>query len=283
MKDEIPIPKARILFVDDEEGIRRILAATLKSLGYDVVVAATVAEAVALIGSSAFDVLLSDLNIGEPGDGFTVVSAMRRTQPDAATLILTGYPDFDSALNAIRNQVDDYITKPPDFQKLAVTIEGARQKRRVAERRPANKRVADLIEENAEKICQDWLSIVEANSHIKTRMAREDRLAHVPEMLKQLVSSLRAGRELPRADQLRSASNHGKVRREQGCSVPELIEESRVLQRCIYDVLHSNIFIADMSWLLPDVIRVSDSLQEQLAQSVEAFAAPTAGPPRGQR
>ena len=46
---------------------------------------------------ATFDVLLSDLNIGQPGDGFTVVSAMRRVQPKAATFILTGYPDFDTA------------------------------------------------------------------------------------------------------------------------------------------------------------------------------------------
>jgi ActR/RegA family two-component response regulator len=39
-----------------------------------------------------FDVLISDLNIGHPADGFVVVSAMRRTQPDTLTFILTGYP-----------------------------------------------------------------------------------------------------------------------------------------------------------------------------------------------
>src|SRR6266567_5471173 len=51
-------------------------------------------EILKLIQSEQFDVLLSDLNIGEPSDGFTVVSAMRRIQPDALTIILTGYPAF---------------------------------------------------------------------------------------------------------------------------------------------------------------------------------------------
>ncbi len=83
---------------------------------------ATVSEALEHINHATFDVLLSDLNIGQPGDGFTVVSAMRRVQPEAATFILTGYPDFDTALQAIRSQVDDYLLKPADVPTLIHAI-----------------------------------------------------------------------------------------------------------------------------------------------------------------
>ena len=78
------------------------MPAILRQHGYDVTAVGTVNEALAQITSAPFDVLISDLNIGHPGDGFTVVSAMRRTQPTCITLILTGYPGFDSALEAIR-------------------------------------------------------------------------------------------------------------------------------------------------------------------------------------
>ena len=91
-----------ILFVDDEPSIRTTLPAILSSFGFSVTSAATVPEALNLITTRQFDVLISDLNIGNPADGFTVVSAMRRTQPDAITFILTGYPAFESALEAIR-------------------------------------------------------------------------------------------------------------------------------------------------------------------------------------
>src|ERR1700681_4404416 len=68
----------RILFVDDEAGIRKTLQIILEQHGFQVTAAATVPEALEHLNHATFDVLLSDLNIGQPGDGFTVVSAMRR-------------------------------------------------------------------------------------------------------------------------------------------------------------------------------------------------------------
>ena len=105
-----------VLFVDDETSVRLTFAAILRQNGFEVTVAATVAEALREINTQYFDALISDLNIGEPGDGFTVVSAMRRTQPTCTNLILTGYPAFETALQAIRNQVDDYLVKPANIE-----------------------------------------------------------------------------------------------------------------------------------------------------------------------
>lgn len=112
----------RLLFVDDEPSIRLTLPPVLESHGFQVRAAGSVAEAVAEINTSRFDVLVSDLNIGEEGDGFQVVSAMRQTQPRCVTLILTGYPGFETAIEAIRHQVDDYLVKPADIDTLVSTI-----------------------------------------------------------------------------------------------------------------------------------------------------------------
>ena len=109
---------ARILFVDDEQGIRLTLPEALRQRGFSVTAVGTVNEALAEITSAQFDVLISDLNFDHPADGFIVVSAMRRMQPKCVTLILTGYPGFDSALKALRNQVDDYLIKPADIPAL---------------------------------------------------------------------------------------------------------------------------------------------------------------------
>ena len=67
--------------------------------------------------------MLSDLNIGQDGDGFTVVQAMRKAHPNAGTFLLTGYPAFESALHAIHDEVDDYFVKPADIDSLTSTIE----------------------------------------------------------------------------------------------------------------------------------------------------------------
>ncbi len=107
---------AHILFVDDEPAIRETLPKILATQGHTVVAAATVAEALGYITSERFDLLISDLNIGHPADGFIVVSAMRRTDPDCVTFILTGYPGFETALQAIREQVDDYLIKPAEIR-----------------------------------------------------------------------------------------------------------------------------------------------------------------------
>ena len=98
------MPAPRILFVDDEPNIRETLAKVLEMHGYEVVVAGTVPEALNIITSQTFDVLISDLNMGHAADGFTVVHAMRRVNPDCVNFILTGFPAFESALQALRIQ-----------------------------------------------------------------------------------------------------------------------------------------------------------------------------------
>src|SRR6266576_4862473 len=113
----------RLLFVDDEEGIRATLPLLLEQRGFDVRVAASVPEALSEMRNHKFDVLLSDLNIGKDGDGFTVVQAMRQAHPNCVTILLTGYPGFESALQALHDEVDDYFVKPADLDSLISTIE----------------------------------------------------------------------------------------------------------------------------------------------------------------
>ena len=120
----------QLLFVDDEEGIRMTLPAILERRGFNVRVAASVVEALEEIGTHTFDVLLSDLNIGEDGDGFTVIRAMRKTHPNCVTILLTGYPAFESVLQAIHDEVDDYFVKPANLDSLISSIDRKLRTRR---------------------------------------------------------------------------------------------------------------------------------------------------------
>jgi two-component system, response regulator RegA len=114
--------RKRVLFVDDEPSIRLTLPSVLQENGFEVRTAASVAEALAEINDTRFDALVSDLNISDQGDGFQVVSAMRRIQPQCVTVILTGFPAFETAVQGIRYQVDDYLVKPADVESLIDTL-----------------------------------------------------------------------------------------------------------------------------------------------------------------
>jgi DNA-binding NtrC family response regulator len=120
----------RILFVDDEASIRLTLPRVLEQHGFKVNSAATITEALAEISRQHFEVLISDLNVGKAGDGFRIVSAMREQQPRCIIVILTGYPLFETAVEAIQHQVDEYVVKPVDVDELVRCL-----RRRLAKKR----------------------------------------------------------------------------------------------------------------------------------------------------
>jgi CheY-like chemotaxis protein len=99
------------------------LPPVLQNRGFEVRSAASVPEALAAIERHKFDILLSDLNLTEEGDGFTIVHAMRTANPNCVTILLTGYPAFESAVEAIHHEVDDYFVKPADLESLISTME----------------------------------------------------------------------------------------------------------------------------------------------------------------
>lgn len=262
----------RILFVDDEPGIRQTLAPILEQHGFAVTTAATVRDALELINRQAFDVLLSDLNIGQPGDGFTVVGAMRRVQPEARTFILTGYPDFETALQAIRGQVDDYLLKPTDVPTLLHAIQSKLQRRRIRVPEPPMKKVSELLRENAEEIARHWLR--EINSHpemMALALSEEERTDYIPQLIEMLADRVEAGaHQHPEASEALAAA-HGRKRAEQGYQIPLIVIEMRLLQRATSYVLQRNLIRMDLSTVISDMLEVGEGMQEHLEYSIRAF------------
>jgi DNA-binding NtrC family response regulator len=112
----------RVLLVDDDHAVRAMMNATLERKGFQVVAVATVTEALRLIVTESFDVLVTDLHMPNAGDGFTLVTAMRHSQPNALTLLVSGYPDVRSAMAAILLEADEIIVKPFEAGKLAELV-----------------------------------------------------------------------------------------------------------------------------------------------------------------
>lgn len=120
-----PMPRQRprrVILVDDEESIRLTLAEILRERALDVIVAGSVDEAVHKIRAGAFDVVLSNLNIRRAGDGFEVIREARQRNPRVVAILLTGYPGVESAIQGIRQQIDDYFVKPCDVDLLVKRI-----------------------------------------------------------------------------------------------------------------------------------------------------------------
>lgn len=117
-----PIPRKRVLFVDDEAGIRATLPVILRKYGFEVTTVGTVPEALEQIEKNEFDLLLCDLNIQKASDGYDVVRGMRLVNPDCATIILTGYPGVESAVEGIHLQLDDYVIKPSKADELVALL-----------------------------------------------------------------------------------------------------------------------------------------------------------------
>lgn len=126
----------RLLFVDDERGIRETLPPILRRYGFTVTVAASVPEALAQIREQRFDILLCDLNIGKEKDGYEVVRAIRAIDPDCRAVMLTAYPDMESAIEGIQNGVDDYIIKPSNADQLIASLANVLAKQHANTGRP---------------------------------------------------------------------------------------------------------------------------------------------------
>ena len=264
--------KTRVLFVDDEHSIRLTLPAILEQQGFEVSVAASVPEALEIINHSQFEVLLTDLNIGSPADGFILVSAMRRIQPTAATFILTGYPDFQTALEAIRKQVDDYFTKPADIPTLVASLKQKIHRPRCGE--PPCKRVWTVILEKSDEILKRWLAEVGADSRlISIPLSESDRIDGFPRLLSELAKALESGKTDVPPEVLSGAAAHGADRCRQGYTIPLLVTETRILNRVIATVLQEDLLSMNLSTLIPEALKTGEYLETLLEESIRAFEA----------
>jgi DNA-binding NtrC family response regulator len=260
----------RLLFVDDEPNIRTLLSTILKKNGFDVTVAGTVAEALNLISSQPFDVLLSDLNIGEAGDGFTIVSAMRRTQPEAATFILTGYPAFESALEAIRQQVDDYFVKPADIDGMIGKIRSRLVDPTIEKRRLEPRRLTEVLTEHKREIFSRWLAAAKADEQIRLRPMSDEELAdHMPMLIEEIVG--RPHQQKLSAGANGAAERHGLLRFRQGFTIPLLIREMRILHEVISRLVQENLLAVEISSLITDIMDIGETIQAFLEESTRSF------------
>jgi CheY-like chemotaxis protein len=265
------VARATILLVDDDEVLRQTLAAILQQHGYDVTTAGSVPEALKLITAGSYDVLLSDLHMPGRGDGLTVVSAMRHSNPQAITILLSAFPEMDAAAQAILLQTDQILVKPMNIPALIEAIE-----QRLAIGPPPSRviqSVATILESSVQSTVDAWFERVENEKKLTTiAMSHEQRVGHLPKILIDLVNRLRSFKSLG-SHELTSlaAQEHGRLRRQQGYSAAMLVEESRMLQVSIFETLQKNLACIDFSILLNSVMTIADEVDSQLSQAMDSY------------
>lgn len=262
----------RLLLVDDNENVLVTLKQSLEINGFEVVAASGVNDALRSIGVDRFDVLLSDLHMPGPGDGLTVVSAMRNAQPHAVTLVYSGYPEMRAAANAILLQADEILVKPLSVPDLVEIIREKLQRRNRAVVRVAES-VSRILESDHEPVIQQWMKRVSAHKQLMLiPLSFQERTGHLPQLLQDLVVRLRRPHSLEGMNlESASAHEHGKLRRAQGYSAALLVEESRILQVSIFQTLQDNLARVDFSLVLVDVMTIADEVDSQLCQAMQTF------------
>lgn len=157
-----PMKNPQILIVDDEANIRKILSRTLKRAGWNPDTAVDGNEAILKISDCAYDLVLLDLYM-EPVDGLVVLEEIRKVDPETVVIILTAHGSMDSAVEALRLGVYDYLFKPatPDAIQLRVG-DGLKRRQQILLRRRVlaqigslRKTLADLDSEDNAQSAQE--------------------------------------------------------------------------------------------------------------------------------
>lgn len=116
--------QGKVLIVDDDGSIRRALSGTLQGMGFAVDAASTGEAALQLVGQTAFDVVLLDINMPGMG-GIRTCREIRKSQPRLGILMLTVRDSEEDKVAALDAGADDYVTKPFKVRELAARVRAA--------------------------------------------------------------------------------------------------------------------------------------------------------------
>lgn len=126
--ETMPNEPGYLLLVDDDRPFLIRLARAMESRGFEIQTADSVADALTLVNSKPPRYAVVDMRLGD-GNGLDVIEAIQKSNPDARTLMLTGYGNITTAVNAVKLGAIDYLAKPADADDIyaALMNEGERK------------------------------------------------------------------------------------------------------------------------------------------------------------
>jgi len=141
---------ARILVVDDDESIRKVLSAILQERRYAVDVAATGEEAIEKSKTNFYNLALVDIRLPDM-EGTQLLTSMKSTTPRMIRIIITGYPSLKNAIEAVNRGADGYVLKPVNMDNLLTTVAEHLKKQQEA-KKYSEQKVAEFIETRAKEL-----------------------------------------------------------------------------------------------------------------------------------
>jgi len=140
--------------------------------------------------------------------------------------------------------------------------------------------VAQVLERERVPLIKQWLALVEKQEDLMAvPLNYDDRTEHLPQLLSDVIARLHLDTST-KAPLSIAASHHGDLRRKQGYSVAMVVEESRLLQVCLFTTLHKHTKQLDYEKLLPDVVTIADEVDAQLKQQMLRYMAANAVVPK---
>lgn len=138
------VEAARILIIDDDENIRKVLKTILEDEGYIVDTADTAKKAIEQSEKAFYNLALIDVRLPDM-EGIELLSKMRSTKPKMRKIIVTGYPTLQNAISAVNKGADAYIMKPFEVEKILQTIQ-EQLKKQEEEKSYSEEKVVEFIE-----------------------------------------------------------------------------------------------------------------------------------------
>ena len=141
---------ARILVVDDDESIRKVLATILEEKGYTVDTAEDGKEAIEKSNTKFYNLALIDIRLPDM-EGTKLLTAMKENTPKMIKIIVTGYPSLQNAIEAVNRGADGYVVKPLDMNNVLDTIREHLKKQQEATKYSEEK-VAEFIKTRVKEL-----------------------------------------------------------------------------------------------------------------------------------
>ena len=138
------VETTRILIIDDDENIRKVLTTILEDEGYDVESVDTAKKAIERTRRKFYNLALIDIRLPDM-EGIELLTKMKNTTPKIRKIIITGYPTLQNAVEAVNRGADAYIMKPFDMEKVLEEIKDQLKKQQ-KEKRYSQEKVAEFIE-----------------------------------------------------------------------------------------------------------------------------------------